>query len=339
VNKKRNGIIAGGNFIRDYTRIIDEYPSEETLANILGIDSNNGGAAYNVLKNLAIAGAKFPLAGIGMIGNDETGKEILRDCKNHHIDISRVSISEKAGTSFTDVMVVKSTGKRTFFHYRGANALLGPEHFNFDQVSSRIFHFGYPLLLDKLDTFDDKGKTLASHVLQAAAESGLIVTMDLVSVNNNRFREIVMPGLPFTDYLFLNEIEAEKLSGISLIADGSVSIPLARSSAEKILGLGVKDSVIIHFPAGCILHSRKQFITQGSILIPPGNIAGATGAGDAFASGFLYGLYENFSPDECLHAAVCMAASCLLHESCSAGILPFDQCLALGKQNGFRTIT
>lgn len=328
--------MAGGNFIRDYTRIIDEYPSEETLANILGIDSNNGGAAYNVLKDLAIAGATFPLAGIGMIGNDETGKEILRDCENRHIDISRVSINEKMGTSFTDVMVVKSTGKRTFFHYRGANALLGPEHFNFNHVSSRIFHFGYPLLLDKLDTIDEKGRTLASHVLQAAAVSGLIVTMDLVSVNNDRFRDIVTSSLPFTDYLFLNEIEAEKLSGISLIADGNVSIPLARSSAEKILGLGVKNSVIIHFPAGCILRSRENFMVQGSILIPPGKIAGATGAGDAFASGFLYSLHENLSPDECLHAAVCMSASCLLHESCSGGILPFDQCLALGKQYGFR---
>ena len=335
---ERTGIIAGGNFIRDYTRVIDDYPDQETLANILSLDSSNGGAAYNVLKNLSIMGARFPLTGIGMIGNDDAGKEILNDCAAHHIITSGLIKSRQAGTSFTDVMVVKKTGKRTFFHYRGANALLAPEHFDFSQYNAKFFHLGYILLLDTLDTFDSEGRTLASRLLEKASRSGLIVSVDLVSVNNTNFENIVLPSLPYIDYLFLNEIEAHKLTGINPVKNGQVNIMTIIEIADKILDLGVNNSVVIHFPDGAIARTRNSTQIHGSVLFPNDKITGTTGAGDAFASGFLYGIHENFTLRECLHTGVCVAASCLGHETCSGGILPLDQCIALGSHYGFRQL-
>ena len=67
---QRKGITGAGNWILDWTKTIDVYPQQDTLANILSQESNNGGAAYNVLKDLSRLGAPFPLRAIGLIGND-----------------------------------------------------------------------------------------------------------------------------------------------------------------------------------------------------------------------------------------------------------------------------
>lgn len=333
----RTGILAAGNFIRDLTRIIDEYPALDTLANILGIESNNGGAPYNVLKDLSKMGAGFPLYAIGMIGKDVTGNEILEDCRHHGIDIHGIEITGDAGTSFTDVMLEKGTGRRTFFHYRGANALLSPAQFHFDNYQARLFHLGYLMLLDTLDSFDLDGRTLASRMLESARRAGLQVSADLVSVNTGNFRDIITPSLPFIDYLFMNELEAEKLSGVKILKNGILDLSLAAEAADRILTLGV-NTVVLHFPGGALARTLDQVYLQGSVRLPADRIAGTTGAGDAFAAGYLYGLHDNRDTGECLRIAVCVAASCLLHETCSGGILPLRECLALGDKFGFREL-
>jgi sugar/nucleoside kinase (ribokinase family) len=335
---ERSGITAGGNFIRDYTRIIDDYPKEETLANILAQDSSNGGAAYNVLKNLSKMGVPFPLSAIGCIGNDESGKEILNDCNFHHIDTTGMVITDQAGTSYTDVMVVRKTGKRTFFHYRGANARLAPEHFDFNHVNAKIFHLGYLLLLDTLDQFDNKGRTLGSYVLEKAMQAGLMVTVDLVSVNTDAFNEVILPSLPFIDYLFLNDFEAGKLTGININLKEHIHIEKAIEACDQILDYGVNNSVILHFPEGAIARSRNSTHMLGSVQYPADQIAGTTGAGDAFASGYLYGIHENLPERECLRMGASVAASSLCHETCSEGIHSLEVCLAHAEQYGFRKL-
>ncbi len=334
---ERAGIVAGGNFIRDNTRIIDEYPAEEMLSSITGTDSGNGGAAYNVLKDLALLGADFPLFGIGLVGNDEYGKIILEDCKNHGIDTTRINTSGKAGTSFTDVMVSSRSGKRTFFHYRGANAILDIDHFDFRNLNALLFHFGYPMLLDTLDKLDIHRKARASVVLRKARETGLSVSMDLVSVNHPGYREVIYSNLPYIDYLFMNETETEKLTGIKINENDRAVIEKAVEAADLVLKRGVK-TVICHFPEGAVAHSAGHTYPLGSIRIPQDKIAGSTGAGDALAAGFLLGIHKGKSIQDCLHLGICAATSSLLRANCSGGILPLEQCIELGRQFGFREI-
>lgn len=334
---ERSGIIAGGNFIMDLTRVIDKYPAEETLSNIISTEASNGGAAYNVLKDLALMGVKFPLTGIGMIGEDDAGKNIISDCNKLGINIDRILRTDRAGTSFTNVMLSIDSGKRTFFHYRGANALLSAEHFSFDENTGKIFHFGYPLLLDNLDIIDAKGRTGASYVLEYAREKGLVVSVDLVSDNNEQFQKIVAPVFPYTDYLFMNEIETEKLTGIKILNHDKPDLVKLKSVAGTILDKGV-GYIIMHFPAGAACFSKNSSVFSGSLNFPKNRIAGTTGAGDAFAAGFLYGLHEDFDLKKCLETACCTAASCLLHPTCSGGILPIKQCLSLGEKYGFRDL-
>jgi sugar/nucleoside kinase (ribokinase family) len=73
------------------------------------------------------------------------------------------------------------------------------------------------------------------------------------------------------------------------------------------------------------------------VLLPQDQIAGTTGAGDAFGAGLLYGLHEARPMEECLRYAVCAAAACLTAVNCSGGIGPLAQCLKLGDLHGFRT--
>lgn len=61
----RSGIIGAGNWIVDTTKIIDVYPSQDTLANIQSEEKNNGGGAFNILVDLAKMGADFPPPGAG----------------------------------------------------------------------------------------------------------------------------------------------------------------------------------------------------------------------------------------------------------------------------------
>jgi sugar/nucleoside kinase (ribokinase family) len=79
----RSGIIAGGNWIIDRLKIVDVYPEQDALANIISESVGNGGSPFNVLVDLARLGASFPLAGIGLIGDDANGKWITEQCKEN----------------------------------------------------------------------------------------------------------------------------------------------------------------------------------------------------------------------------------------------------------------
>src|SRR5690606_12455773 len=116
--------------------------------------------------------------------------------------------------SYTDVMTVRDSGQRTFFHYRGANALLKKENFDFTHSFAKIFHLGYLLLLDKLDKVGPDGLSGAAKVLAKAKKAGFITSADIVSEQSTRFREVIPSSLPFIDILFINELEAKLLTRI-----------------------------------------------------------------------------------------------------------------------------
>jgi sugar/nucleoside kinase (ribokinase family) len=337
--KNRKGLLAGGNWLLDYTKIIDAFPAQDTLVNILGETTSNGGGPYNVLIDLARLQAPFPLAAVGLVGDDAAGDYIRRDCLAHKIDTRRLHVTKEAPTSYTDVMTVKSTGRRTFFHQRGANAFLDPIHFDFTQSDARIFHLGYLLLLDRLDQFDPDCGTGAASVLKRAEETGLKTSVDLVSVDSNRFGEIVRPALRFCDYCILNEFEAERTTGIKITNEGKIELSAARTAARELARAGVREWVILHFPAGAIAAGPKnEELLQASVNMPQGSVAGTTGAGDAFAAGVLFGLHENVPMETALTYGVCAAAASLTDPTSSGGVVPLAECLTLADRYGYRSL-
>src|SRR6185295_18781004 len=76
----RTGILAAGNFIRDYVKIIDHYPEQDMLVSIRSESACNGGGPYNLLVDLAEMGVTYPLEAAGLVGRDDNGEWILRAC-------------------------------------------------------------------------------------------------------------------------------------------------------------------------------------------------------------------------------------------------------------------
>jgi sugar/nucleoside kinase (ribokinase family) len=335
----RRGILAAGNFIIDYVKLIDAWPEQDMLTNILSETSSNGGGPYNVLKDLAAMGAGYPLEACGLTGQDANGDWILHDCQAAGIDTGQLHQTTEAPTSYTDAMTVATTGRRTFFHQRGANAKFNETHVDFSATTAKHFHLGYLMLLDTMDSFASAGRTHASLALEAAKRTGLSTSVDIVSTENTQFREIAESALPFTDVLVINEIEAGKVAGLQLKTASGVSVDACVDAARMLLTRGVHRQVVIHFVEGAIVAGKDGTVVKhGSLNLPAGFIAGATGAGDAFAAGYLHGWHEGWSVARCLQLGVCAAASCLAHPTPSRGLQPVEACLRLGDTHGYRTL-
>ena len=336
----RHGLLAAGNWIIDHVKTIDAWPAQDGLVNIIAHERGNGGGPYNVLKDLAKLRAPFPLAGLGLVGDDADGRAIRADCAAHGIDTSRLHITTDAATSHTDVMTVRDTGRRTFFHSRGANALLAPDHFDFSRTDARWFYLGYLLLLDTLDSADSSDRVpRARAVLRSARDAGLLTALDCVSAASDRFLSTAAPVLPEVDLLFANDYEAEQLTGLSLGRGATLDRPSVERAARALLTLGVRRHAIIHFPEGaCAASADGTVVWQSAVKIPPALIAGSAGAGDAFAAGCLIALHEEQPLADALRLGVCAAALSLTHPTCSQAIRPVADTLAFGKHHGFHAV-
>jgi sugar/nucleoside kinase (ribokinase family) len=331
----RSGILAGGNWIVDKLKVVDFYPQQDALANILSESEGNGGSPFNILIDLARMKAGIPLAGVGLVGRDRDGEWIETQCAAHEIDTTQLRGTDRAPTSYTDVMTVKSTGRRTFFHQRGANALLDVPNFDFTTTRARIFHLGYLLLLDRMDSPDAEFGTVAARVLNLAAQAGLKTSLDVVSEDSGRFASLVLPALRQVDYALLNDFEAERTTGTPIRVGHKISRSQLEKACRQLLDAGVREWVVIHFPEGAAALGRDgKLHTVPSLALPPGEIVGTVGAGDAFAAGVLLGLHENAPIETALTYGTCAAAACLGGVGTSDAVRPLDECLKLRDKFG-----
>ncbi len=335
----RSGILAAGNWIRDHVKTVDAWPAEEALADILEHAEGNGGGPYNLLKDLAKMHAPFPLAGIGLVGDDDDGRSILADCHVHGIGTDHLWTVDGLWTSYTDVMTVRGSGRRTFFHDRGANARLGPQHFDFSESRERIFYLGYMLLLDALDAPAADGAPHARDVLRRARSAGLMTAIDCVSAASDRFRTTVAPVLPEVDVLFANDYEAEQITGLGLGRGASIDRRAVEDAGRALVGLGVRGWAVVHFPEGaCACSAKGAVVWQPAVRLAAELVSGSAGAGDALAAGVLFGVHEDWPMERSLELGACAAAASLLHPTCSEGLRPHEDCLAFGRDRGFASL-
>jgi len=321
------GITGAGNFIIDHVKVVDLWPEEGMLSLISEEKRASGGCAYNVLKDLAILKTGLPLSAVGLTSKDADGDFILEDLKTHSINTEMMQIIDGVMTSYTDVITVKTTGNRTFFHNKGTSKFLDIEHFDFSRIKSKIFHIGYILLLDALDSPDHEYGTRMARLLRMAKESGLKTSVDVVSESSYRFNKIVLPALNHTDYLIFNEIEAGRTTGFDIReSSGSLNGENLRGALKMLLDRGDTELVCIHFPEGAyagLRGSAPHFVPSHELS--PEYIRGTVGAGDAFCAGMLYGIHEEWDLDRSMRFANAMAAVCITEMSASGGMKDFKE--------------
>ena len=315
------GIIGAGNWIVDKVRLIDRWPGEGELCNILSQESGWGGGPCNVLFDLAALGTGIPLYAAGMLGRDAEGERLLHQIRDRRIDDTYMCFSDAAATSSTDVMTVRGSGRRTFFHNRGANAELDASHLLPIDVPARIFYLGYLLLLDALDGQDPEHGTVAARVLKAMRAKAYRTVVDVVTEDAARFRDTVLPALAQIDCLVINEVEAGSCSGCVVRApDGSVDRDAVVASAQFLLEKGVQELVVVHCPEGAIaLEKSGALHAVPACRIETEEIECSVGAGDAFCAGLLYGLHEDLALTRALRLGVAGARFNLKAATASGG--------------------
>ena len=215
----------------------------------------------------------------------------------------------------------ETSGKRTFFHNPGANALFHQTELNRAYAGYQHLHYGYLNLLGKMDLVYE-GETGTAQLLKSAQLLGLTTSIDLVSSQSSHYAETVIASLPYTNLLFCNEIELGQLLNLKEIKRDATS---AKSYYQRLFNLGFSEALILHTKTWAFYIDRESYYLQPALQVAQGSIKSNSGAGDAFAAGFLFDYLKDFKPELALLKATYAAATCLTAITCSNGVQPFSQ--------------
>ena len=310
MNKSQSGIAVAGTILVDKINEIRAYPACGELTKISSLEKGVGGCVPNVALDLKKIAPDTNVLAIGKIGNDEDGQYVTNVLESGGVTVDFV-VDETDKTSFTEVMSVIN-GQRTFFTYPGASSTFGLSDINFDDLSVKILHLGYFLLLDKVDQGD------GLLILKKAKELGIKTSIDLVSENSDRYK-LVLSCLPYIDYLIINEVEAGKLTGIEPTNEN------LETTARNLIEMGVNEKVVIHKPELAVCLSKDEYTVVPSYKLPDGYIKGTTGAGDAFCAGTLIGIHEDWANEKILEFASACAVMALGKADATSGLVTMEE--------------
>ena len=319
---ERKGIAVCGNIIIDLVKNLDCYPKQGMMAYVQSVERAVGGCVSNTAIDLAKIDSTLPVSAVSRVGNDENGRFVTGVLKNHGIDISQISFSSTAPTSFSDVMSV-SGGERTFFHAKGANAELDPDDIDLKALNCSILHAGYLLILEQFDKEDPEYGTRMARFLKKAQDEGIKTSIDIVSDTLGNYNKIVVPALRYCNYVIVNEIEATAVYKINpRKPNGELDLEAVKKAMLNMKKDGVKDKVIVHAKEMgiCLDVKSGEFTENKSLTIPKELIKGSVGAGDAFCAGALYGIYNNYADEETLRFAAAAAATSLFADNSTDGM-------------------
>lgn len=324
-------VAIAGNILLDIVKRIEAWPEKGMLVNIIDESRSVGGCVCNTGIDLKVLAPDVEVLAYGKIGNDENGRWVRGLMSAKGLNVENILETHVKPTSYTDVMTVKSTGERTFFHARGANAEFSIEDVDVDNLDCDLFHLGYLLLLDSFDEEDSEYGTKAAKLLHKVQKKGIPTCVDLVSDQSGRFTKVVPAALKYCSYVVINEVEGGMLAEVSpRDKKGELNLQNLKSICERILGMGVQNAVVIHCPElSCSLEKNGVFTVVPSLELPKGYIVGAVGAGDAFCAGMLYAFISDMPMDNGMRLASCVAACNLSVATAIDGAKNLEQTLKI----------
>lgn len=333
----RRGVLTGGTWCADHNKVVEFWPLENEVVEILSEDVKGGGSGCNLAIDLKRLDPAIPVETIGVIGDDEDGRILLAEADAFGIKRSRLHVVEGLRTNYTDAYTSNRTGRRTHIYLQGASAELNPDHFDFSLTRARFLHLGLPGIhrqMDRAWAGDENGWVT---VLRAARAAGLETNLELCSIAPDKIFRIVRPCLPHLDYLIVNDFEMGAIAGTPTVAAATADIARVTASARAVMGLGAMKLIIAHFPEGAVVLSRDgQSAFMPSVDVPADKVIGANGAGDAFAAGVIYGLHQNWSVPDSIRLGHASAAVSLRSLGTTDAVLPVADCLALAGKWGWR---
>ncbi|MGQ9847806.1 MAG: adenosine kinase [Bacteroidales bacterium] len=277
------------NFSKGSMQLVDEQTIKniESLTNQFSKTLKSGGSVANTIYG--IASFNFPTAYIGKIGHDKIGKFYQSDMEQQGVKCY-FSMSELA--SGKAIVMVTPDSERTFATYLGAASELKLEDIEHSWLDDYaiIYIEGYLIF----------NKELVLKVAEMAKEKGLLISYDLASYNivadNRDFIRSFLRN--YVDIVFANEEEAKALTSKS--PEESLN-ELAEYCSYAVVKIGKNGSLIKHNGQTYKIPAIKA------------NVIDTTGAGDWYASGFLYGLCNQLPIETSGKIATLLAGNVIEH--------------------------
>ncbi len=250
------------------------------------IVSSPGGSCTNTMIGLTQLGARAAYS--GRIGKDEYGsiyKEKLADTK------VVPSLGEGNGATGSSLILVLEDASRTM------NTHLGMcQEFRHDDILEDILKTSQFVYIEGYLWDTETQKEAVTVAIKKAKQHQVKISLTLsdpfcVQRNREDFQKLLKESV---DLVFCNQEEAQDMAGTTVTHE-ALSI-IAKDVETVALTMGEKGALIAH---------------QGEVVYIdplPVDVVDTTGAGDAFAAGFLYGITHGKSPLECGRMAAFMAA-------------------------------
>jgi sugar/nucleoside kinase (ribokinase family) len=207
---------------------------------------------------------------------------------------------------------------RRFIHTFGANAVFSASDIPLEKVKqSKVLYLGGYLVMPNI--VQDE----LSAVFAAARQNGVKTILDVVVPGPGEYLSRLDRLLPHVDVFSPNNHEAALMTG--------ESDPL--SQAEAFRRLGTKTVVITMGGDGAVLVNDRVRLRVGSFSVP---FVDGSGGGDAFDAGFIYGMLNEMSPEDCLRVASALGASCVRAIGTTPGVFTRSECEEFLKKNSLR---
>lgn len=254
-----------------------DWEKAETILNktrTLAKSMASGGSAANTIHGLASLGMKAGFS--GSIGKDSYGEVFASSMQDQGVTLHLNYAPVQTGTAIT---FITPDGERTFATYLGAATQLRPEH-----LKEQIFD-NYSLLY--IEGYLVIEPDLLHQAFERAKQADMLVAYDLagynvVAAHLEETRKILKEHV---DIVFANEEEAAVFTGKS--PEDAVEI-LAELCDFAIVKLGANGSLV--------KHDNEIF----RVPAVPATVTDTTGAGDLYASGFLYGFLQGYTLEQSL---------------------------------------
>ncbi|MFY9331859.1 MAG: sugar kinase [Candidatus Nanopelagicales bacterium] len=281
-----SGFIVIGDLMTDIVCQVSSTPQPGTDTNAV-ITTHGGGAGANVAAWLAHRGqvAHF----VARAGEDSLGSIATSHLQSLGVEC-RVSVDPQRATG-TCVVMVTSDGERTMMPDPGANAFLAPA-----DLPEGDFKAGWHLHVSGYTLLKSGSRMAGLAALDLAKRRGMTCSVD-VSSSAPLLEVGVDPFLEWssgTNVCFANHEEAELITGHD---DPNQAIAAL---------LPHFDTVVVKLgPHGAVAGRRDgQHSTTPAVNL---DVVDTTGAGDAFAAGFLIGWTAGQSLQDCLAPACVLA--------------------------------
>ncbi len=273
--------------------LIDTATADRLYADMPPAQESSGGSAANTCAVAAGLGAR--VAYLGLVADDQLGRVFRHDITAAGVTYPTAPATAGAPTARCLIMVTPD-GQRSMNTYLGACVDFSPDQLDLDAVraASVTYLEGY--------LFDPPAAQAAFRAAAAAAhEAGRQVALSLsdafcVHRHHAAFRDLVAGHV---DILFANEDEILALYGVS---DFDTAATQARQDvALAALTRSSRGSTIVH----------GQDTIQ--VAAEPTTLVDSTGAGDAYAAGFLAALTTGRPLAQCGRLGSIAAAEVISH--------------------------